>query len=400
MADLEEEIVPIRRKCATCCKNFLAFLFSTVGLCCLLVGYTILGGFVFVELEQPYEIKMKLQRNNTLTNLTNSTADNYKIYEYSNFAKERQKTVELLWKMTREYNVLFEEKWKKNASRLLERFENSWWDGYRRFQQEQLKTTPKPAKELGSKRKALAKDNEDDLVWTFPGALLFSVTVITTIGYGHIVPLTPWGRVVTLVYALVGIPLTLLTMANLGRYMSILFRALYHKVCCGYCCCCCPKKAPKAVTGTTAGSTMTASTKSTVKKTNGRMSSTGGGVASAAAAIHVRWDDDSSHIQTVPLFVSFMLIVTYVVGGAVLFSLLEGWSYIESSYFCFITLTTIGFGDFVPGASLKGQSQEKFILCAFYLVFGLALIAMCFNLMQEEVIAKARSLGRKLGIIS
>lgn len=184
MADSEEEVVPIRRKCATCCKNFLAFLFSTVGLCCLLVGYTVLGGFVFVELEQPHEIKMKLENinNNSVTNLTNSTTDNFKIYEYSNFVKERAKTVELLWKMTREYNVLFEEKWKKNANRLLEKFESSWWDGYRRFQQEQLKTTPKPTKELGSKRKALAKDNEDDLVWTFAGALLFSVTVITTIG--------------------------------------------------------------------------------------------------------------------------------------------------------------------------------------------------------------------------
>lgn len=33
--------------------------------------------------------------------------------------------------------------------------------------------------------------------------------------------------------------------------------------------------------------------------------------------------------------------------GAAVFSEYEGWSYIDSFYYCFITLTTIGFGDFV-----------------------------------------------------
>ena len=33
--------------------------------------------------------------------------------------------------------------------------------------------------------------------------------------------------------------------------------------------------------------------------------------------------------------------------GAAVFSNYEGWSYVDSFYYCFITLTTIGFGDFV-----------------------------------------------------
>ena len=51
--------------------------------------------------------------------------------------------------------------------------------------------------------------------------------------------------------------------------------------------------------------------------------------------------------KPVPILLSIVLVVAYIIGGAFLFQMWEGWSFLDSSYFCFITLTTIGFGDFV-----------------------------------------------------
>lgn len=103
----------------------------------------------------------------------------------------------------------------------------------------------------------------------------------------------------------------------------------------------------------------------------------------------------------VPISVSLLIIAAYVFLGAVLFSLWEkNWDYLISSYFCFVTLSTIGFGDFVPGSDVESwSSAEKQAICTLYLLFGMAMIAMCFNLMQQEVILKFTDLGRRMGLI-
>ena len=54
----------------------------------------------------------------------------------------------------------------------------------------------------------------------------------------------------------------------------------------------------------------------------------------------------------------------------------------------------------MPGTSINNwDSQEKLVLVALYLLFGLALCAMCFDLMQEEARNKVRYVGKKLGLV-
>lgn len=82
--------------------------------------------------------------------------------------------------------------------------------------------------------------------------------------------------------------------------------------------------------------------------------------------------------------------------GALLFTTQdEQLNFMDGSYFCFISLSTIGFGDIVPKTNSNKETgtdlQWNFILCSVYLMLGMALIAMCFNLMQQDVVQKIRT---------
>ncbi|PZC76261.1 hypothetical protein B5X24_HaOG204867 [Helicoverpa armigera] len=123
----------------------------------------------------------------------------------------------------------------------------------------------------------------------------------------------------------------------------------------------------------------------------------------ASEIYHPPSDVVKEEIKPVPIWLCVFLVASYIVAGTFLFKSWESWEYLDAAYFCFITLTTIGFGDFVPA---QGQSVEdtqaavhSIALCSLYLLFGIALLAMSFNLVQEEVRANVAALATKLGII-
>jgi hypothetical protein len=71
-------------KCTTsrvkaCLKTFMGHLFSHVGLCALVIGYAIMGAFIFVYLEKENELATRVkvgdERTKTLNELYNITGE-------------------------------------------------------------------------------------------------------------------------------------------------------------------------------------------------------------------------------------------------------------------------------------------------------------------------------------
>ncbi|XP_074536702.1 potassium channel subfamily K member 15 [Halichoeres trimaculatus] len=164
--------------------------------------------------------------------------------------------------------------------------------------------------------------------WKFAGSFYFAITVITTIGYGHAAPGTDAGKVFCMFYAVLGIPLTLVMFQSLGERMNTFVRYLLHKMkqCLGF-----------------------------------------------------RRNEVSMENM---VLVGFLSCIGTLCVGASAFSHFEGWSFFHAYYYCFITLTTIGFGDYVA-LQKKEDLQEKtpYVVFSFmYILVGLTVIGAFLNL--------------------
>ena len=147
-------------------------------------------------------------------------------------------------------------------------------------------------------------------------------------GYGNIVPKTVQGRLFCVLYVLIGIPGTCLTLKSIGDKITELFTKL-----------------------------ITNFEKRILKR---------------------------SHLtQKVELKVATTTIVVTVVCLLPLMALLvhvrhKEWSYIECFYFTFTTLSTIGFGDYLP--QFKNNADYSLVLLAFV---GLAFVSSIFCSMNN-----------------
>lgn len=171
--------------------------------------------------------------------------------------------------------------------------------------------------------------------WDFVNAFFFSATVVTTIGYGRLAPRTREGRNACILYALLGIPLTALLLNEVGHMFKYKAKRVVKKI---------SNYLEKILRNKTFTSFAT-------------------------------W------------LVTFLLVYILIIClPAFIFTYTEGWSYRDAHYFCFITLTTIGFGDHVVGTNRRRQIYSKpwsrwifKILTTLYLLFGLSVLAIVFN---------------------
>jgi voltage-gated potassium channel len=76
------------------------------------------------------------------------------------------------------------------------------------------------------------------------------------------------------------------------------------------------------------------------------------------------------------------LVISLLVSGTTFFTLVEGWSVLDSFYFSVTTLTTVGFGDPAP-ATAAGK-----IFTIVYIFVGLGVIGGFINVLAKHTFAR------------
>lgn len=317
----------------------------------------------------------------------------------------RTKTVMRLWNITERYNTLHVTNWSSEVVTVIQEYQ---------------------AEVIAATERGFDGKDIPDNVWNFSGALLYSLTVITTIGYGHIVPKTPIGKIFTIFYAVIGIPLFLLYLSNIGQIFATSLKWTYSRLCK----CQILRRHRRKYRIENIPSQIHPGLVDLQKSENPKdaslrsrsLSENSLGSSICTNEEEDLEDEDEEELSedqveplsrvSVPISLSITVLITYICGGAILFGQWEQWLFLDGFYFCFISLTTIGFGDLVPGDSVKVDDDEvvaddeflgglvnlQFIFVSLYIIFGMAIIAMCFSLMQEKVVRGVIALGRKIGL--
>jgi len=91
-----------------------------------------------------------------------------------------------------------------------------------------------------------------------------------------------------------------------------------------------------------------------------------------------------------PISLAIVMLVTYMLFGASIYCMWEEWTFFEAFYFVFVSISTIGFGDFVP------KHPIYMMVSIIYLIFGLALTSMCINVVQLKLSDHFRQASTKI----
>jgi len=169
-------------------------------------------------------------------------------------------------------------------------------------------------------------------------------------GYGHITPQTQYGRLFLILFALIGIPLNILALASVGEHITV---AIFKCIRCISTRCCGQRRI--------------------------------------------------KHINIKVMVVSIILMVCMLFIGGLLYCLTEEWTYVDSIYYCFVAMATIGFGDLVPNKGRAPDSKEEkavWFLRALYLSVGLSLVSTVFTALSNAIEEINFILGRhKYGML-
>lgn len=165
------------------CRFFMRFVLSQFGLTLIVFGWALLGALAFYKSEGPRE------------------------YEQQDEVKKLQNeiAVDLATELRRLEG--HDEKWLEMINKYIEKHEGVL-----------LKAVKNGFGEGGGGH-----------IWTYPGCILFAVSLLTTLGFGAPVPRTSMGRGMAVIFSAIGIPLHFLLVLNMGNLTAIKLQQLAYR---------------------------------------------------------------------------------------------------------------------------------------------------------------------------
>uniref|UniRef100_A0A1I7YUQ2 Ion channel n=1 Tax=Steinernema glaseri TaxID=37863 RepID=A0A1I7YUQ2_9BILA len=184
--------------------------------------------------------------------------------------------------------------------------------------------------------------------WTYESAVFYTMTVFSTIGYGTITCHTLAGKIATVLYAIVGIPLMLVVLSDIGRVLLGVFTRTYNR--CRF-------------------MILRQKTKWKMKK------------GEDVQILRLK----NYKAVTFPFYMTIVVVIVYLMICSIIVSFFDirngsfdGMSYANALYFSFISMSTIGFGDVMPAELIYNPLIQLIFL------FGLALISVINSTLYES----------------
>uniref|UniRef100_A0A8D2PW27 Potassium two pore domain channel subfamily K member 18 n=1 Tax=Zosterops lateralis melanops TaxID=1220523 RepID=A0A8D2PW27_ZOSLA len=264
--------------------------------------------------------------------------------------------------------------------------------------------------------------------WNFFGSLFFCCTVFTTVGYGNAYPVTRIGKYLCMLYALFGIPLMFLVLTDMGDILATVLSKSYNefrklqskilasKLCSGSTCSKRNELKSRAQSKIVINEPLTImevlrsqtgmkqrpvkyrnvelfemliareneNTQPIRNKSMERWSSCPElAREKTVSRVIENFDKIGKELEKldVPIVLMVLVIFVYISCAA---AILPNWEknmdFQEAFYFCFITLTTIGFGD------TKLEHPKFFLFFSLYIIIGMEIVFIAFKLGQDRLI--------------
>uniref|UniRef100_A0A9J2P9M2 Potassium channel domain-containing protein n=1 Tax=Ascaris lumbricoides TaxID=6252 RepID=A0A9J2P9M2_ASCLU len=306
--------------------KYVKILTPHVILVTVLIGYLCLGAWILMLLETRTELMARSRKLVRLTNMmTNFTADSWRILNDA-----------------------------QTGVRAINRAE--WSTVFREY----MVSVSEVVDDRRPIRKELQRPDDLDNMhnkWTFPTALLYVLTVLTTCGYGEVSVDTDLGKVFAVAFALVGIPLMFITAADIGKFLSetlLRFVSNWNRMIRKIKQVCCRRRYAR---------------RKSMQSSNGQSDTME--MLGIDGTDEKLWFPIGAYVSCICLYCSM--------GSAMFINWERSWSFIHAFHFGFNLIVTVGLGDIV----VKDYIFLSLIVA--FVIVGLSVVTMCVDLASTHL---------------